>query len=146
MIVTWRIGGTRSSAQFSTWVPADGRTGFVKGTRTIEEPNPLSIAIRAQLSKGSKAFLGHKISTNLLDKSDEIIEQILATYFAQSDKDAPILVRFVPAIWHSSEIVDTLEESDMTLLPHLWILPKGRMTLRESWIISSNFLDMPSQD
>ena len=146
MIVTWRIGGTRAASQSSAWVPEDGRTGFVKGTRTIEEPNPLSIAVRAQLSKGSSAFIGSKLPAELLNSPDELIEQVLATYFAQSDKDAPILVRFVPAVWHSSAIIDAIDESDMALLPHLWILPKGRMTPRESWIVSSNFLDMSPQD
>jgi hypothetical protein len=145
LIVTWRIGGLRSSSQSERWIPEDGRTGFINGTRTIEEPNPLSIAIRSQLSMGAKASVDFTVS-NLLNTPDEIIEQILATHFLQNDSHAPIMLCFIPYVWHSSLIVDTIEDSDIALLPHMWVLPKGRMTSRESWIVSSNFLDMPSKD
>lgn len=126
--VTWRIGGLRSASVGSAWIPSEGRTGFYRGKRLIEEPNHLSRTFRKYFSQGLKAKVGAH-EDELLDH-DSVIDAILQYSDVVPN---PFVVNFFV--------------SGQELRPSHWFVlsPKGRLTSRESWVVKSDvdLLDSP---
>lgn len=114
-MITWRIGGLRSASTGDVWKLEDGWTGFIDGTRRIEEPNPFSI-----FSKGlfEQAYTS-KINTEYFLDHCALMDGIVR----HSIRDGEICVT-----WFKS--------SEMDVCVHLDI--KGRrLTPRETWVTNS---------
>lgn len=119
--VTWRIGGLRSASAGSNWIPSEGRTGFYKGNRMIEEPNPLSRAFRKYFTDGLIATVD--FCTGEFADHDSVIDAILQKFeFVTSHR---LVTFFVPGqLW----------------CPIHWFMldPRHRLTPRESWVLESD--------
>lgn len=119
--VTWRIGGLRSASVGSAWISSEGRTGFYRGNRKIEEPNPLSKAFRQYFAEGLNAKVDAVPGS--FDNHDDLIDQIIQQSDAMTENC--LVTFFVPAeFW----------------CPVHWFLLDCRhqLTPRESWLVESN--------
>ena len=119
--VTWRIGGLRSASSGSDWIPSEGRTGFYRGKRMIEEPNPLSRTFRKYFAEGLNATVNFCVGE--FTDHDSVIDAILQDIELVTGHR--VVTFFVPGqLW----------------CPIHWFMlyPKHRLTPRESWVLESD--------
>lgn len=121
MGIIWRKGGIKSSTWvYNPWPEEDGKTGFYKNRRIIEEPNPLSKFMRKLLSDGFLVYIDG------FENAFGQYEQIMNNIMNESELSESVFVEFFdPACKKKSQWV--------TLNPRL-----GQMTPRESWVVGSS--------
>lgn len=125
MGIIWRKGGMKSSTWvYNPWPEQEGKTGFYKNRRIIEEPNPLSRFMRKLLADGFLAYIHG--SEHAFGQYEQIMDHILE----ESEFYESIFVEFFDPFYKK-------KSQWVTLNPRL-----GRMTPRESWVIDSSNVEI----
>ena len=117
-MITWRPGGARRSADYD-WDASLGRTGFINGRRTIEEPNHFSMISREMFLLGHKALVGFE---QYASTHDELMDLVLS----ENQKN------FIVVFWGQNRGGFFFIERSVRLKP------LSRMTPYENWVYSSN--------
>lgn len=103
---------------YNPWPEEDGKTGFFRNRRIIEEPNPLSV------------FLKRAFSLGVLTEVSGC-ENKFATYEETMDE----IVR--QGELHEIVVLTLFELRTLTQWHQIELQPKGRMTPRETWVVCS---------
>lgn len=121
--IIWRPGGLRRSTDFY-WDPLEGWTGFFKNVRMIEEPNPLTTILKSYIRSGYVAIIGNHRET--IDNHRDMYEHIL--YQSEYSNDGVVMMHFAP------------EGGPYKFVGKDWLglLPNGRMTPHQTWIVASS--------
>ena len=121
-MITWRPGGARRSADYD-WDASLGRTGFINGRRTIEEPNAFSIISREMFDLGCKALVGFE---EYAYDHDSLMELVMSQNRSN----------FIVVFWGQNLGGFFYIEKSVRLKP------LDRMTPHENWV----YLSVPSDD
>lgn len=121
--IIWRPGGLRRSTDFY-WDRLEGWTGFFKNVRMIEEPNPLTKILKSYIHSGYIAMVGNH--PDPIDNHRDIYEHIL--YQSECSTDRVVMMHFAP------------EGGPYKFVGKNWLglLPDGRMTPHQTWIVASS--------
>ena len=116
-MITWRTGGSRRSADYN-WDKSLGRTGFINGRRTIEEPNAFSDISHRMFSLGCRALIGFE---QYACSHDDLMELVMSC-----ERD-----NFIVVFWGQHRGGIFYVEKSVRLKP------LDRMTPYENWVYSS---------
>jgi len=115
-MIVWRKGGLRSASTGSAWVEQDGLTGFIDGTRRIEEPNPVSLFSKKLHDAGYTSSIDNEFFADHYALMDGIVrhsatnKEVKVLWFKSGEED----------VWAVFEIAGK------------------RLTPREQWVTKSS--------
>ena len=118
--VTWRVGGLKSASGRLSWNPQKAFTGFWKGTRKFEEPNPFSTLDEHLFASGYRAYVD--ADSSFVTDHRALIDVVMFSSVLHS----PIYVVWIPLAGSGNKIY------------WAFINPSSRVTPRETWIVNSN--------
>ena len=85
--VTWRVGGLKSASGRLSWNPQKAFTGFWKGTRKFEEPNPFSTLNEHLFASGYRAYVD--ADSSFVTDHRALIDVVMFSSVLQSHPLAP---------------------------------------------------------
>lgn len=126
--ITWRPAwrptryAPKRNSDDLDWDPHAGRTGFVSGTRRIEEPNPFSQTSRMLLSSGYLSRVD--MVSDLFSDHDSLMDAII---------NAELVLDNVLVTWTHFSPPAGLKKA-------YWAVIRGkrRVTPKENWIVESS--------